>query len=376
VSTYEVLIRRWVDATAGNVPDASTPLANEAAPGSEPLYACRTPYDNGLHLGKIRPSMGGCQFEFAGRSVWNNVYQVLTCGNDASYGNPESPRWQGGSYGSVPADAAPVGYERSGAPLYLCRASYGGGRQLGKVRPGFWGCNFAMGGAATGTGVTVPTYEVLMGPEIKILPLGDSVTWGVGGTNAGYRAGLASLLSSAGRSFRFVGSSVDNPGQLPADQRHHEGHSGFVITAGTSGRQGISDNIATWLGAQGVHPDVVLLMIGTNDVDLNYDLGHAGDRLSALIGAIADKNTGLAPDARLIVAKLTPINDSAEDGRAYDYNTAVATAVLQHASRGENVRLVDMHGALTTSDLSDKLHPNDSGYAKMAHVWLDAIAAP
>src|SRR5206468_3091586 len=100
--------------------------------------------------------------------------------------------------------------------------------------------------------------DIAPGKFIKIMPLGDSITWGVGGTNAGYRADLKTLLTAGGISFQFVGSDTGNPGTLGADQAHHEGHSGYVITAGSSGRGGISDNIGTWLGPNGADPDVIL----------------------------------------------------------------------------------------------------------------------
>ena len=216
-------------------------------------------------------------------------------------------------------------------------------------------------------------YESTVTPALRILPLGDSITYGYGGTNAGYRAALATLLDAANISFQFVGSAFDNPGMLPRDQRHHEGHSGWVIQGGTSGRPGLLENLGSWLGPSGSRADIVLLMIGTNDVNLSYDLASAENRLSALIAAIADQTYGLQPDAQIIIAQLVPIMDATEDAHAKSYNTSVANVVAAHKKRGEHIILVDMHTALTAPDFADKLHPNDAGYAKMAKVWFDAI---
>jgi lysophospholipase L1-like esterase len=211
------------------------------------------------------------------------------------------------------------------------------------------------------------------GPRpLTILPLGDSITWGWNGSNAGYRAPLVARLDAAGVASQLVGTADDNGGDLPADERHHEGHPGWVISAGSSGRDGLTEHVAAWLGRGGVHPDVVLLMIGTNDVDLDYDLAHVGERLDALVTQL----TTLAPQARIILAQLVPIDDSGEDARVLGYNEIVAATVAQHRAAGQDVRVVDMHAALTVSDLSDKLHPNDAGYAKMAEVWFAAIVAP
>jgi lysophospholipase L1-like esterase len=209
------------------------------------------------------------------------------------------------------------------------------------------------------------------------MPLGDSIT--DGDTNAGYRGPLYTLLNNAGYSFQFVGSASDNPGALPStplDQRHHEGHSGYVITAGTSGRSGLTDNLNTWLGAGGTDPNIILLMIGTNDINLDYQRATAPQRLDNLVSMISNRNTGLKPNAHLIIAELVPIVDATKDAWVQDYNLGIANVVFKHRNLlGENVSLVDMHSALTFSDFADTLHPNTSGYNKTAGVWFSGIAA-
>ena len=211
----------------------------------------------------------------------------------------------------------------------------------------------------------------------KIMPLGDSITLGVGSpATGGYREPLYDLLTEAGHDFEFVGSLSDYQGGLPNAQKYHEGHSGYVISAGTSGRGGIADNIATWLGPSGVTPDIILLMIGSNDVSLDYKRYEAPDRLSSLISVISNKETGLAPNAKLIVAQIVPRADAATNTKVITFNASVATMVAFHQDLGENVSLVDMYTALNGSaDLSDLIHPNKGGYEKMAKVWVDGIQA-
>lgn len=218
-------------------------------------------------------------------------------------------------------------------------------------------------------------------PTYRIMPLGDSITDGVGGTNAGYRGPLYTLLNNAGYSFQFVGSASNNSGSLPSaplDQRRHEGHSGWVITAGTSGRSGLTDNLNSWLGPSGADPNIILLMIGTNDINLNYQRSTAPDRLDNLISMISNKTTGLKPNAQLIVAQIVPIVNVTQDAWVQDYNLGIASVVAKHRDvLGEKVSMVDMHSALTASgvDFADSLHPNATGYNKMAAVWLDGISA-
>jgi lysophospholipase L1-like esterase len=213
-----------------------------------------------------------------------------------------------------------------------------------------------------------------VGPDyVRIMPMGDSITDGSWGTHGGYRGPLADLLTSANIRFQFVGSSFDNRGDLPGDQWHHEGHPGWVIKAGTSGRSGLQDHIGEWLGAGGTQPDIILLMIGTNDVDISYDLANAESRLSTLISTILDRKYGLRPQAKMIIAQIVPIQDAVEDARVTTYNQSVAKVVAAHAKLGEHISLLDMHAALQASDFHDKLHPNDAGYVKMAKVWFPAI---
>src|SRR5262245_40245288 len=144
---------------------------------------------------------------------------------------------------------------------------------------------------------------------LRLLPLGDSITYGDGGTNAGYRSSLAALLAEAGLASRFVGTSRDNPGTLRGDQVWHEGHPGWVIRGGRSGREGLAEHVPRWQRAR-LDPDVILLMIGTNDVAMDLELGSATERLDELVGMLIEPR-GLAPDARLLLAQITPILDAA-----------------------------------------------------------------
>ena len=212
---------------------------------------------------------------------------------------------------------------------------------------------------------------------LRIMPWGASITDGYLGTMAGYRGPLFKLLEQAQVAFQFVGSTTDNPGTvpLPREQQAHEGHSGFVIQAGTSGRAGIWDARQQWLGLMGSEPDLLLILIGTNDVALGYQLDTVSIRLDALVSSVLDARTGLAPRARVIIAQLPPINDAKLDAACVKYNQAIVSVVQAHRKKGEAITTVDMHAVVAKSELADTLHPNDVGYAKMAKVWFDAIQA-
>jgi len=81
---------------------------------------------------------------------------------------------------------------------------------------------------------------------IKIMPVGDSCTEGMGGGEMGsYRTELYRLLTQAGLSIDFVGSQRSGPSSLP--DKDHEGHSGWTIPQ-------IASNINNWLNTH--NPDV------------------------------------------------------------------------------------------------------------------------
>src|SRR3954469_10677067 len=95
---------------------------------------------------------------------------------------------------------------------------------------------------------------------VKIMPLGDSITesfW----DHASYRFFLYNQLVNAGYDVDFVGSmtgvNAGDPLYSNFDQ-NHEGHSGFRADE-------IQNNIVNWANQN--KPDVVLLHIGSNDIE-------------------------------------------------------------------------------------------------------------
>src|SRR4051794_37518542 len=132
-------------------------------------------------------------------------------------------------------------------------------------------------------------------PPIRIMPLGDSITYGSGAAG-GYRNQLFQTLTSAGFNVDFVGTQVGNGvGTLPDSD--HEGHPGWIINQ-------LDTNIQGWLGSI-ADPDVILLHIGTNDFGTGTDTVHAIDRLDGLITKIAN----LRPYAHIIVTNLMERNE-------------------------------------------------------------------
>lgn len=90
--------------------------------------------------------------------------------------------------------------------------------------------------------------------------------------------------------------------------KKHEGHGGYTIDS-DSGHSGISGAI-TEQALANYHPNIVLLMIGTNDINGNVDVANAPKRLGKLIDDISTRS----PNALLVVATIIPIaNDVRSD---------------------------------------------------------------
>lgn len=199
----------------------------------------------------------------------------------------------------------------------------------------------------------------------RVMPLGDSITHGYN-VPGGYRIALEDRLIAAGLDVDFVGSQANGPREL-AD-RQHEGYPGDRIDE-------LSRRVDPLVA--GNRPEVVLLLIGTNDMIGNYRLATAPQRLSSLIDQISAGARG----APILVASLPTLEktdgDSSSSGdgdrRVRAYNAAIPRVVADQVARGRRVSFVDMYPALDRSDLADRVHPNRTGYNKMAAVWESAL---
>ncbi|MBD0738645.1 FG-GAP-like repeat-containing protein [Streptomyces sp. CBMA29] len=195
-------------------------------------------------------------------------------------------------------------------------------------------------------------------PQLRVMPLGDSITYGSGSaTTSSYRAPLANLVSQqSAYTVQFVGSQTS--GTL-ADQSN-EGHGGYVISQ-------IRDGIDGWLTA--AHPDLVLLHIGINDLNRGIDVANAPARLADLVDRVyADR-----PGTGVIMLGLIPTTPNLGTQVAA-YNTAAKQLQATETAAGHKFRYVDPP-ALTPAEFTDGLHPDDAGYQRMAQAFFPALTS-
>ncbi|WP_432958821.1 cellulose binding domain-containing protein [Micromonospora haikouensis] len=190
---------------------------------------------------------------------------------------------------------------------------------------------------------------------VRVMPLGDSITDGFN-VPGGYRIDLWQKFAAGGYRIDFVGSMFNGPASL--GDHDHEGHSGWTISQ-------VDANVVNWLRA--TTPRTVLLHIGTND--MYGDPTAAASRLSTLI----DRITSTTPTADVFVATIIP--RSGTENAVRTYNAAIPGIVQSKVNAGRLVHLVDIGNALTYADLADGIHPNATGYGKMATAWYNALRA-
>lgn len=135
----------WVRLSGGALDRRAQPSGRDS--NGAPLFVCSADFNNVQQPGKIRRGFDGCNFGYGGQELTSGSYSLMV----------GTARWAYGADGSIPPDAIQAGSEMDGRPLFVCRTTHNGSLQIGKIRPGFRGCNFGYGGAE----LTGNPYEVM-----------------------------------------------------------------------------------------------------------------------------------------------------------------------------------------------------------------------
>jgi lysophospholipase L1-like esterase len=287
----------------------------------------------------------------------------------------------GGSSGGDAAGAPAGGTGGSNETAGGGSGPGGGGSGPGGGGAGVGGAGGGSSGAASGGVGGQGSVDGFMpcptnGDPCAVLPLGDSITEGYGSSGGGYRVELFRKTLQAGQNITFVGSLTNGPNTVdnqPFPQRH-EGHGGYTIDT-DGGHNGISGQI-TDSALSMYHPNIVLLMIGTNDLNGNVDVNNAPTRLANLMDDILDSS----PDTLLVVSTIIPMANG-NNNKVAPYNDAIVGLVDDRAGAGKHVIMVDIWTAFTADPnyqntwMTDSLHPNDTGYAVLGTSFYDAISA-
>jgi hypothetical protein len=243
-----------------------------------------------------------------------------------------------------------------------------GGRGGGQV--GGRGAGGATGqagstGAMGGNGGSAATYNPCPtnGDPCKVLPLGDSITFGIQYAGA-YRVELFKRAVTASQKITFVGTQMNGPAMAPGTTvpfpMDHEGHSGYTINQIAA----VAPMDVTFA------PHIILLHIGTNDMYMS-DPGGAPGRLSTFV----DTLTSMFPNALLVVAKIIPY--PAQATNVNTFNQTIPAMVQMKAGMGKHVLMVDLNTGFDTSTMlsTDGIHPNQTGYNFMGDTWYSVVGS-
>ncbi len=215
--------------------------------------------------------------------------------------------------------------------------------------------------------------------QVNIMPIGDSITFGLG-EDGGYRKYLDYTLKTKGIEFDMVGpegnniSSFNYKGQSCQYDGNHAGYSGFTIKqqypVPSWGENGLLEKLKNKNAVKQAQPDIVLLIIGTNDMTANRNLNDCEKDLHSLI----DYLLGDMPEDGVVfmgsIPEFTAYGGNAQ--RVGNYNNTVKKVA---ESYGKNAQFADVHGCLNgMADMSnDNLHPSGAGYEKMGKFWSEVI---
>lgn len=182
---------------------------------------------------------------------------------------------------------------------------------------------------STPTPVQTPTPVPTPAPvarTIKIMPLGDSSVAGTGSSNGGgWRSPLYNLITNTDkRKVDFVGSQVGGPATYDRD---HEGHSGWMIGAGSFNE--LSTYAATWMNTY--KPDIVILQAGVNDLRTGISASDTASRFDQMVSKIF----AAVPNVKLIVGTpLRQTDNTTVTAKVRDFNSRLGAIAQKYSSQG------------------------------------------
>jgi hypothetical protein len=215
--------------------------------------------------------------------------------------------------------------------------------------------------------------SALSTPQLKIMPLGDSNTYGY--TPDGYRVHLAKLLQARNVNFTFVGCESDTRlSEFPNNA--HEGHIGWGLDDLLNGREGVFP----MKSVAALQPDLILLMAGTNDLGWK---AYSVEKAQANMVLLLDQLRLQAPKAKIFVATLLPfVNMSITPHVAQPENQSILAfnrwlksevARRNQLATAPTLTLVDLYASFDFKDSIDGIHATDNGYQGIASSWNAAL---
>ncbi len=213
---------------------------------------------------------------------------------------------------------------------------------------------------------------------LKVLTIGDSLTYGInqdlahGQPRVAYRQALSKNLISYFGKVAFVGNVTDYVSEVDDDFLYrHSGYSGYVIedVYQVENHPGIKPLVDDMM--KKYQPDIVILMLGTNDLFRAMTVNEIIPRWENLVLQIEAQ---LPEDGLLICSSLPPIQSLTKEDA---FNEKIQIRTRELAQEGYKVGFADPNTPLSQKADSylnaDGTHLNRFGYEVVGQVFTDAI---
>lgn len=214
---------------------------------------------------------------------------------------------------------------------------------------------------------------------VKIMPMGNSITYDYNqadgsnprpiGVRISYRYKLYQLLTEAGYTFDFIGS--EDSGNDYFQNEEMDDNAGFpgitdaglanLLLTGINPTNGSTVSQGPYL--QTYNADIILLHIGTNDLD------ESPDDVEEILDVIRFYDS----DVFIIVARIINRYKHASTLTTLFNDNVEAMIAARGDERIVSVDMEDGAGINYEYELDDEIHPNVNSYPKMAVVWFNAI---
>ena len=117
-------------------------------------------------------------------------------------------------------------------------------------------------------------------------------------------------------------------------------------------------------------PDVILLLIGSEDMTNNADHEDAIERWDDLLSHMAK----IWPYAQILASDLLPRFNANENNRVNTFNNLAEGVVNKQKQRGTKISFVKMNDFFTVDDLEDEwMHLTVEAYRTLGHKWANEV---
>jgi acyl-CoA thioesterase I len=186
---------------------------------------------------------------------------------------------------------------------------------------------------------------------VRVACVGDSITQGFGADNGkSYPSQLQAILGDKWlvQNFGVAGRTLLKKGDFPYW------------------------NEQAFKDAHDFKPDVVIIMLGTNDTKPQNWTHH--DEFYADYKDLVDSFKNLPSKPRVFICRPCPVPDPGNYG-INEENVHHEISSIDRLAADENVDIIDMHAALVHKPelLPDRVHPNTAGAGVMAQTAANAL---